>query len=81
MIDFYLTAVIQKQFKNEKVTETRFNKFMVKIKGIIPMILPLYKKNEIVVQIVKRFCITREEPERNKDRLQSSVKCMILYTV
>ena len=37
------------------------------------------KKNEVVVQIVKRFCITREEPERNKDRTQSSVKCMILY--
>lgn len=30
------------------------------------------KKNEIVVQIVKRFCITREEPGRNKDRNMAS---------
>ena len=30
--------------------------------------------------VVKRFCITREEPERNKNRIQSSVKCMILNT-
>ena len=36
------------------------------------------KKNEIVVQMVKRFYIAREEPERKKDRIQSSVKCMIL---
>ena len=39
--DFYLTAVIQKKFMTKKVTENRFSKVLVKIKGIIPMILLL----------------------------------------